>query len=108
MSKSPEYSEIGGCKWGESYYGGFNVTWPLASLRVTYGSLVVSIGIFGRTFSFSPKEVVAIRKYSGFLAWGIQIEHSRSDCPPFIAFWSFSRSQLLKELANAGFSTEAP
>ena len=109
MTKSPPYSEIGGCKWGESYdYGGFNVTWPLASLRLGEGGLTISISSCGRDFSFSLKDVISVRKVGGFLAWGIQIQHSKSDYPEFIAFWSWSRSRLLWELRNAGFPVEAP
>jgi len=100
-----EYRQTGGCR-----YGILNATWPFASLRLSAGTLTISVSAlwFSRVFEFIPKDVVAIRNISGFVSWGIQVEHVKPDYPQFIVFWTFNRSKLLRMVQLAGFPAESP
>src|SRR5205809_454453 len=100
-----EYRQTGGCRWGS-----WNATWPFATLRCSVEALAVTIDVLGfrRVFEFSPKDVVAICKMSGFFSRGIQIEHRKLDYPQYIVFWSFNRRELLRMVRLAGFTADEP
>jgi hypothetical protein len=105
-----EYRQTGGCRWGECYNLSWNASWPFATILLAEKLLVVKIYFLGirQEFEFSPKDVVVVRKIFGLFSWGIQIEHTHEKYPPFIVFWSFNRSELLRMVQLAGFPAESP
>jgi hypothetical protein len=101
-----EYIETGGLRWGHDYANGANATWPFAQLRITPVGLEIDLNLWPflvRHFEFSKAQVKAIIKKRALFSVGVQIEHLRSDYPPFILFWSFHRRQLLEAAVAAGF-----
>jgi hypothetical protein len=77
----------GGIHYGDSYYSAFNATWPFARLIVSTGSVDLNTSFF-KSFSFPKSQITTISKYGGFFSKGLQIQHSISEYPPFIVFWT--------------------
>ena len=95
----------GGARWGQSFRKAANASWPLATLRITPYDLEIEIKLWPivRRFQFTRNEVVTLKKRRGLVSVGVQIEHARSDYPPFILFWSFQRKRLLATAEAAGY-----
>jgi hypothetical protein len=85
------------------------VTWPFATLTVSADQLQIKsapgfpFGVFDANFVLVHKDVISLRLYRGILSRGIQVEHLRSDIPPFIVFWSFGSGEVLAIARAAGF-----
>jgi hypothetical protein len=90
--------------------GGFNATWPFATLETAAGAVVLSVSpkvpFALCRYEFSAADVTMIRPYGRIplLVWGIRFEHTRSDYPKRVIFWCLmDRASLLAELARCGF-----
>ena len=106
---SQDHTEIGGLRWGASYWKGTNASWPFARLRVTPETISVSIDMVGfgsENFVFTRAELTRIKKKKGILPFstGIIFEHTNSSYPPFILFWTLRYARLRAELLRFGFS----
>jgi hypothetical protein len=93
--------------------GGARLGWTncgLSKLTATPDMLTISVRLLG-TYSFAPDQVSAVERYSmiPFLAWGVQIRHSRADYPQRVIFLSLgSPATVLQGIKEAGFSPSAP
>lgn len=82
--------EVGGLRWGASYWLAANVSWPFAEIHVTSERICVAMDFlcFHKKYTFSTSEVISIRKKTGLFSVGIIIEHSKKDYLPFFLFWT--------------------
>ena len=93
---------------GGAQIGWVNVSWPLAGIEVSPGSLTISS--MGK-YSFAPQEVTAVEKVGSipFLSQGIRIHHSKPDYPEKVVFYTLSgRLALLAAIREAGFRLGQP
>lgn len=105
----PWYEELGGLRWGQSFWDAGNATFPFAKLRINPDQLEIQLNgwpISTARYTFTPKDVSILRIQRG-LFWfpGVRVEHTKPDYPPFILFWTTSPSFLLKSAGAAGFPT---
>jgi hypothetical protein len=100
------YFQRGGLRWGKSYWGGANATWPFAAVDVTMEGLSVSVGWgpLKRVFDFKRNEIRSLALQHGIISIGLRIEHSRPDYPPFILFWTFKPRGLSANLRQLGYT----
>jgi hypothetical protein len=101
-----EYTEQGGLRWGQSYWVSSNVTWPFVTLRLTGEGIYIRWGLWtlaSHVLEFARRDITALRKRRGLFSQGIVIEHSRSDCPPFVLFWTLNYAALSRALADLGY-----
>lgn len=103
-----KYQEVGGLRWGISFWRAANATWPFASLQASSEMISVTLSVFGlykRQFEFSKAEIIGVRKKRGIFPFntGIIFTHRKPEYPPFILFWSFSYQRLSNGLARLGF-----
>jgi hypothetical protein len=90
---------------GGARIGWVNATWPLATLEVRSGRLLVSGFVIG-SYAFEPSEIRALEPLRG--SWltgrGIQIFHARADLPDEFVFWTFSDPDaLISRIRASGF-----
>ena len=103
---SKEYTETGGLRWGKNFWIASNFTWPFATLKATKDQLYIRVGVwrfFQKVFKFNRLEVKDIKRQKGFFGVGILIEHSKSEYPPFIMFWTFNYNKIKIELNRLGY-----
>jgi hypothetical protein len=103
-----EYVERGGLRWGKSFLVGANASWPFAKLVATPTSIVIFVRIAGitvRSFELAASDVASIRPRRGWLPFsvGIEIEHSRSDYPPVMIFWTYKAETAIGAIAGLGY-----
>jgi len=84
-----EYIETGGLRWGVSFWGGMNATWPFAKLHATSDGIVIVlnvIGIMKERFEFSRNELKSIRKKRSIFPFntGVVFEHAKPGYPPSV------------------------
>jgi hypothetical protein len=99
------YFQRGGLRWGNSFWLGWNATWPFATLDATADFLNIAVGFgpFKRKFDFGKEEVQAVKLKGGFFSIGLQVEHLRPDYPPFVLFWTFAPRRLRLKLTEFGY-----
>ena len=83
---------------------GINVTWPLVTLEIKDGLMLIK-GIFSK-YSLSPNEVEKISKYDGIISNGIEIISFKTNVPRKIIFWSFRTDQIMTELSKNKFPVQ--
>lgn len=101
----PLFSKTGGARIGV-----VNASWPLAQLIVTPDSLRLSVSFVG-DHRFRPDQVIALHCHVilPVLAWGVRVEHVRTDCPAKIVFWCLGHpDRVLQGIKEAGFQATAP
>jgi hypothetical protein len=101
------YAEVGGIRFGTSYWGGWNATWPFAKLEATRKQIEVTVrGIVStdQQFLFPKSEILRLQKRRGLFSTGLQIQHSIPRYSPFILFWTFRYAKLRKALNDLGYS----
>ena len=106
-----QYIETGGLRWGASFWGGMNATWPFAKLQATSDGIVIVLNVIGmmkEKFEFSRDELKSIRKKRGIFPFntGVVFEHAEPSYPPFILFWTFRFATLKRNLTERGFTIE--
>jgi hypothetical protein len=94
--------EIGGFRIGRNALLALNATWPFGTLEIRRDHLVLRT--FFRRYTFPRESILALSTFSGLFSRGIRIEHSVSNYPRFIVFWSSHVSRLQRRLTDAGFS----
>src|SRR5580658_1450937 len=85
MSKPDEHCEIGGARYGQSYWRNrYNWTWPFGLLGAGPDFIEVSAGFwpFRAIFRFANSEVRRLSIYKGLISTGLQIEHDQPNYPP--------------------------
>ncbi len=100
------YKETGGLRWGQSLWRGLNVSWPFATLRASRDDLRIEMSflkMWRHAFQFARSDIRALRKTSGVFSVGLRVEHDRTDCPPFILFWTFRYLTLKARLEQLGY-----
>src|SRR4051812_83748 len=72
---------------GGAHIGWTHASWPLATLSITEGRLLLSVLLLG-TYTFEPAEVIALERQGTvpFFTTGVRIVHSRLDIPRIIVF----------------------
>jgi len=95
---------------GGACIGWTNASWPLATLTVDSGTLVVKVRLLG-TYTFLPSQIVSIKPY-GFIpvvGQGVLIVHTVPNYPQTIIFWYLGSSKtILDAVKTAGFIPSAP
>jgi hypothetical protein len=101
------YTETGGLRWGESFWGATNATWPFATLHASKDGLRIDLSVlrlWRRRFELTLSDIQALRKKRWLFSAGLLVEHSRSDYPQFILFWTFRYSTLKTRLNQLGYT----
>jgi hypothetical protein len=100
------YHERGGLRWGRSFWGGSNATWPFATLHLTPERVEVRVNawLLRDTFVFTRADVKSFCKRRGLFSVGVQIDHQRPNYPPVIVFWTFHCRRLLAAAQEAGYT----
>ena len=100
------YFETGGIRYGNSYWSSSNFSWPFASLKASPEEISICVSfssLWTRTFTFNRSQIKSIRKKRGLWSVGIEIDHSATEIPPFILFWTFHYKTLKKHLESLGY-----
>lgn len=92
----------GGLRYGNSYPDATTAMWPLARLHVEKSS--IQIALPWRRFRFPSQSVTRLIKYSGYIAIGVQIEHTILDQPNLIVFWTYHFGEVKSVLEKNGYS----
>jgi len=90
--------------------GWMNATWPLATLTVSPGGLVLAVFPLG-TVRLSPEEVTSVEPFRllPFLAEGVRIRHTSGSLPDLVIFWYFfGRKALAREVMQCLGGTKKP
>jgi len=90
---------------GGARIGGFNASWPFAKLHADAEGLTIKLP-FSKTYRFPTSSITSVREYISilFIGWGIRIEHSVPEYPPFVVFWYLGYpSTVLSFLEDCGF-----
>jgi hypothetical protein len=98
--------EIGALRWGETYWWAANAIWPFVTLRASKNSLRIDLSVLDLRrcqFEFALSDLRALHKKRGLFSGGLLVEHNRSDCPPFILFWTFKFSTLKARMNQLGY-----
>ncbi len=101
-----KYIETGGLRWGGSYWGATNVTFPFAKIQMTTEEINISVKrLFKneKAFTFSKCDIISIKKKRGLFSVGISIEHSIQEYPSLILFWTLGYNELQKKIENFGY-----
>ncbi len=90
---------------GENHRFAARTSWPSTKLTVEPGQLTVTTGF--RSMHFKHGQITRLSEYGGFcwlFAYGIRVEHSEENCPPFFVFWTFDLAPIERSLAESGFA----
>ena len=100
------YVEVGGLRWGRSFWFAANSSWPLARLEVSRDGIEIRvIGLLGReTLSLRREEILAIAQKVGLFSTGVVIAHQKASLPPFILFWTRNYGRLKDALQRLGYA----
>lgn len=88
---------------GGARIGWLNASYPLAKLTCDAGNL--SLSCLG-TYQFTPEQVVSItrERFIPVLAWGLRINHNRTDYPEKMVFWTMGNpTGVLAKISKVGF-----
>ena len=99
--RSPFFVQTGGYIIGRSRWFGMHGTWPFGQLRI-YDDRLVLKAVF-RTYEFPRESIDSLAITVGPLSVGLRIEHSVSEYPPIIVFWSFNVAELQEHLEAADY-----
>jgi len=97
------FIQKGGIRCGRSFWTSANCTAPFAQLRVSKDTLVLSVRVWKRTFTFPRSSIRRLRWKRSLFCDGIQIVHDNEDFPPFILFWVSDREAMIKGLRDFGY-----
>ena len=112
LNNVEQYRDVGGLHWGpvlrEGLFGYCRATWPLVTLVITPEKVTITVTSFTHRrvyecFEFEKHELTCIRLVRGLLTPGIVFEHSKSDYPTLLRFYSFKRNRLVQELRRFGY-----
>jgi hypothetical protein len=92
----------GGLRYGNSFPDATTAMWPLARLQIEKDALAISLP--WRQFRFPRAQVKRLIKYSGYIAIGVQIEHTVLQEPNLIVFWTYHFADLKNRLAQNDFN----
>ena len=101
-----EFTQIGGIRYGSSFWFTVNFTAPFARLRVSKEAIVLSVSIsrlWQRTFTFQRSAIRQLRWKRGLFSLGLQIEHTVGEYPPWVLFWVGDRKTLADGLRGFGY-----
>src|ERR1043166_9316046 len=101
---SESVAEIGGFSLGRNAWLAINGSWPFAALRISTHELVLDV--WWRRYRFPRSSIIRLFVFSRFFSPGLRIEHSVSQYPRFVVFWSFRMSRVRWRLAEARFSVD--
>lgn len=88
---------------GGARVGWLNASYPLAKLTCDANKL--SLSCLG-AYQFTPVQVVSItrERFIPVLAWGLRINHNRTDYPEKVVFWTMGNPQgVLDKISKVGF-----
>ena len=94
-----KYRQTGGLRIGE-----INLTFPFAKISVDQNSIEIKSMFKSEPYIFKKNGIINLKKYSGLISSGLQIEHKKSEIPPLVVFWSFKLPELISELRNKNYS----
>ena len=100
------YSETGGARYGSSFWTAVNFTWPFATLTATSEQIEIRVSLgklWSKTFALERALIKSIRRKRSLWSVGIEVDHSVSEVPPFILFWTFRYRRLKQELESLGY-----
>ena len=85
------YTQTGGARLDS-----FNATIPFASIVVTPSR--ITLIVFGRQHRFKKSSVRSLSRHHRFISTGLRIEHSGSEAPAFVVFWTTNFAKLASAL----------
>lgn len=97
---------------GGAKVGWTKISYPFAKLFVAPSFINLHVGFitFKEDYLFSPDDIISLEKFVviPYVAWGIKINHTISDYPEKVIFWSFKNpDDLLKQITSFGFQAKA-
>ncbi|HEY8152883.1 MAG TPA: hypothetical protein VII72_02005 [Myxococcota bacterium] len=98
MQPEPELWERGGARLGL----GWNWTWPFATLRATKSELEVRTP--GRRLLVKREQLRSLRIARVLFSKGLEIEHSSSELPAPLIFWTMNAGRLEANLNALGYA----
>jgi hypothetical protein len=92
----------GGLRYGNSFPDATTAMWPLARLQVEKEWIAISLP--WRLLRFPRSHIKRLIKYSGYVAIGVQIEHTVLHEPNLVVFWTYHFADVKSHLAKNNFS----
>lgn len=92
----------GGIRYGNSFPDAISAIWPFAQLTIEPEALLVSLP--WRSFRFPREYISRVIKVSGYIAVGIQIEHTILEHPNWIVFWTYQFGDVKNCLTKNGYT----
>jgi len=107
-------ADYGGSWIGGIRIGGFNATYPFATLTATREYIDLSVGILflKKNYHFPKGEVAGVSIYNSFMPFsgrGVKIRHLKPGwkyATSYI-FWNFNHRQVVTKLISLGYKVEA-
>jgi hypothetical protein len=96
-------------KGGAWFLPGASATWPFITLRASPDRIQIQgnvLGIWHWNYEFSRLEIKSIKKQSGLMTKGIRIQHSKTDYPSVVIFWTFDYNALKQVLNTMGYGID--
>ena len=84
--------------------GGFNATWPFATLEIDDDQIVVRTG--RRKIHFDRESIRALNRYQGIFSSGLQIQHYLSSVDRLFIFWTFTPDKVYESVLANGYNLE--
>jgi hypothetical protein len=105
----PVYSQSGGYRAGRNFWLSFGASWPFARFVICRDKVMIKTFCPPcQRYVFRRKEIVSITPYTFGLWIGVQIHHTTSRYPPFIAFGTSNIPALVGRLIENGFPVVMP
>ncbi len=94
----------GGLRYGRGYYLAINISRPFVRFSINSKSLKIRTPYFD-SYAFLKDEPLRLSDYSGFFL-RLRMEHSNSEYPTFMVFWTSELEKLKRALADHGYHVE--
>ena len=95
------FEQTGGYRVGRNAWLAFNASWPFGTLKVRRGEIILQC--IARRYRFPAASITRLSHFHGGFSSGLRIEHSITEYPRFIAFWSPAMPKLQAAQTEAGF-----
>jgi hypothetical protein len=100
MIEAGKFSQIGGVRLDS-----FNISWPFAKISVSPNT--IELNCFLKKYVLKKDQLKELREYKGIFSRGLLIEHSLTNYPQHMVFWTFRFENLKKHLESMGYLVNA-
>lgn len=94
----------GGVRWGQSLFRCGNVSYPLGGLIIDSDQIIIRVP--GSEFVLDRNDIQKIGVKNRIFYKGLVFEHSNTNLPKILVFWTFQSDLILRNL-NSLFSEVA-